>query len=58
MRQHFDLFNARYSERAEREAKQVQDWNATQEKEKAGREGNAGTIRSAELVNGVDVNGI
>lgn len=58
MRQHFDLFNDRFSERAERESKRVKEESMKGEVEKAGQEGNAKTIASAELVNGVDVDGI
>jgi arsenic resistance protein ArsH len=58
MRQHFDLFNDRYSERAELESKRIKDENTREEKEKAGREGNAATIGGADLVNGIDVSGI
>lgn len=56
MRQHFDLFSDRYSERMEREAKRRSE--ATAKEEKAGQEGNATTIASASLVNGIDVNGV
>lgn len=58
MRQHFDLFNDRYSERMEREAKRAREENASVEKKRAGQEGNARSMASADLVNGVDVNGI
>ncbi|KAK3115859.1 hypothetical protein LTR53_004359 [Teratosphaeriaceae sp. CCFEE 6253] len=58
MRQHFDLFNDRYSERAERKAKEVREQAAVDEHEKAAVEGNAKTIGGADVVNGVDVQGI
>ncbi|KAK6389849.1 hypothetical protein LTR65_006118 [Meristemomyces frigidus] len=59
MRQHFDLFNDRYSERTEREAKRVKEEEGNrQQKEKAGQEGNAKSMASAGLVNGVDVAGV
>lgn len=59
MRQHFDMFNDRYSERTEREAKRMKEEEGKrEEKEKAGQEGNAKTMGSADLVNGVDVGGI
>lgn len=55
MRQHFDLFNDRYSERTERAAKTGKESAA---KDKAGEEGNARSIGGADVVNGVDVGGI
>ena len=58
MRQHFDLFNDRYSERAERESKRIKEKATRDDREKAGQEGNAKTMAGADLVNGVDVNGI
>jgi arsenic resistance protein ArsH len=58
MRQHFDLFNDRYSERAERESKRVKEKTTRGERERAGQEGNAKTMAGADLVNGVDVSGI
>ena len=63
MRKHFDLFNDRFSERSERETKRVQaealeGKKEVVEKEKAGQEGNAKTMASAGLVNGIDVQGI
>lgn len=59
MRQHFDLFNDRYSERTEREAKRLKEEAASRrEEEKAGQEGNAKTMGSAGLVNGIDVGGL
>jgi arsenic resistance protein ArsH len=60
MRQHFDLFNDRHSERMERQAKLEKEQIAAQAKatERAGEEGNARTIASAGLVNGIDVGGI
>jgi len=58
MRQHFDLFGDRYSERTEREAKRVKDDEALAKKEEAGQEGNAKSMQSAGLVNGVDVGGL
>lgn len=56
MRQHFNLFNDRYSERREREEKRAREEDA--EKKKAAQEGNAWSIASGGLVNGIDVNGI
>jgi len=58
MRQHFDLFNDRYSERKERETKRAKEEDTTREREKAGQEGNAKSIVSAGIVNGVDIGGI
>jgi len=59
MRQHFNLFNDRYSERMEREAKRAKDEAvAGGEKEKAGQEGNAKSIATGSLVNGIDVSGV
>lgn len=60
MRQHFDLFNDRHSERMERQAKLEKEQVAAKAKaaEKAGEEGNAKTMGSAGLVNGIDVGGI
>ncbi|KAK5135500.1 hypothetical protein LTR08_005135 [Meristemomyces frigidus] len=61
MRQHFDLFNDRFSERSEREAKRVKAEEAEgkkMEKEEAGQEGNAKSMASAGVVNGIDVQGI
>ncbi|KAK5162942.1 uncharacterized protein LTR77_011103 [Saxophila tyrrhenica] len=55
MRQQFELFNDRYSERAERAAKSAEEERA---KQKAGEEGNARSMAAADLVNGVDVAGI
>merc|ERR1712070_191794 len=52
MRQQFELFNDRYSERAERAAKSAEEERA---KQKAGEEGNARSMAAADLVNGVDV---
>lgn len=56
MRQHFDLFNDRHSERMEKQAKLEKE--QAKAAEKAGEEGNAKTIASAGVVNGVDVGGI
>ncbi|KAK1050622.1 hypothetical protein LTS16_003120 [Friedmanniomyces endolithicus] len=58
MREHFDLFNDRFSERSEREAKRAREQSSTEAKEKAGQEGNAKSLGGKEVVNGVDVNGI
>lgn len=66
MRQHFDLFNDRYSERverserAEREAQLAQESDrARANEEKAGQEGIASTIASPyQVVNSVDVDKI
>ncbi|TKA73952.1 hypothetical protein B0A55_05659 [Friedmanniomyces simplex] len=58
MRQHFDLFIDRYSERSERGAKRAREEVAAETKEKAGQEGNAKSLGGKEEVNGVDVNGI
>ena len=58
MRQHIDLFNDRYSERAAQEPTPLTDSTMQGETEKAGQEGNAKTITRAGLVNGVDVSGI
>jgi arsenic resistance protein ArsH len=59
MRQHFDLFNDRHSERMEKQAKadklKAEEAAAA---EKAGKEGNAKTMDSATVVNGVDVGGL
>ncbi|KAK4898011.1 hypothetical protein LTR27_004396 [Elasticomyces elasticus] len=58
MRQHFDLFNDRFSERIEREAKRAREEAKTEEKEKAGEEGNSKSLGGANVVNGIDVNGV
>ena len=59
MRQHFDLFNDRFSERREREAKEVKaQQKMTASEKQAGYEGNAKTLINGDVVNGVDVNGI
>lgn len=58
MRQHFDLFSDRYSERVERESKRVKDDSAMRERDIAGQEGNVKTVANAGFVNGVDVGGI
>lgn len=60
MRQHFDLFNDRYSERMERQVKAEKEQAkvaAAAEKE-AAVEGNAKTMDSGGVVNGIDVGGI
>ncbi|KJX98416.1 arsenic resistance protein ArsH [Zymoseptoria brevis] len=59
MRQHFDLFNDRHSERMEKQAK-AEKLKAEEAKavDKAGVEGNAKSIDSATVVNGVDVGGL
>lgn len=60
MRPHFDLFNDRHSERMERQAKLEKEtlFAGNTSAEKAGEEGNAKTIGSAGVVNGIDVGGI
>lgn len=60
MRQHFDLFNDRHSERVECQAKLEKEEFLARAKaaEKAGEEGNAKTIASAGVVNGIDVGGV
>lgn len=58
MREHFDLFGDRHSERKEKEAKRLREVEVTKKEEKAGQEGNATSMITAKLVNGIDVNGI
>lgn len=65
MRPHFALFGDRYSERKEREEKRLKREKEDEEKamsaakEKAGEEGNAKSMASADgVVNGIDVNGL
>ncbi|KAG9565347.1 arsenate resistance ArsH, partial [Aureobasidium melanogenum] len=58
MRRHFDLFGDRHSERKEKEAKRQRDIEVTKEEAKAGQEGNAKSMLTADTVNGIDVNGI
>lgn len=58
MRRHFDLFGDRHSERKEKEAKRLRDIETTKKEEKAGQEGNAKSMVTADTVNGIDVNGI
>lgn len=62
MRSHFDLFNDRSSERVERLEKsrkaECQANGANGVKDEAGEEGNAKTMASANVVNGIDVAGI
>jgi arsenic resistance protein ArsH len=59
MRQHFDLFNDRHSERMEKQAKlEKQKAEEAKAVDKAGEEGNAKSIGSATVVNGVDVGGL
>jgi arsenic resistance protein ArsH len=55
MREHFDLFGDRHSERKEREAKRLREVEVTKSEEKAGEEGNAASMISANTVNGIDV---
>ncbi|KAI5206424.1 arsenate resistance ArsH [Aureobasidium subglaciale] len=57
MRQHFDLFGDRHSERKEREAKRLREVEVTKKEEKAGIEGNATSMVTANVVNGIDVSG-
>lgn len=56
MRQHFDLFNDRHSERAERESKQVKDDNMKIERG-VKAEQTAG-LGGTDLVHGIAINGI
>lgn len=58
MRQHFDLFGDRHSERKERETKRLREIEVTKKEEKAGQEGSATSMITANIVNGIDVNGI
>ena len=58
MRQHFDLFNDRYSERKERGEKRLKEANTMEQAEKAGQEGNAKSIATPGIVNGIDTAGI
>lgn len=62
MRSHFDLFNDRSSERVARLEKsrkaECQASRTNGVKDKAGEEGNAKTMASANVVNGIDVAGI
>ncbi|KAH0324197.1 arsenate resistance ArsH, partial [Aureobasidium melanogenum] len=58
MREHFDLFGDRHSERKEKEAKRLREVEVTKQEEKAGQEGNATSMVTAKLVNGIDVNGV
>ncbi|KAG9765706.1 arsenate resistance ArsH, partial [Aureobasidium melanogenum] len=58
MREHFDLFGDRHSERKSKEAKRLREIEVTKEEEKAGQEGNATSMATANVVNGIDVNGI
>ncbi|KAH0349673.1 arsenate resistance ArsH, partial [Aureobasidium melanogenum] len=58
MRRHFDLFGDRHSERKEKEAKRQREIEVTKKEEKAGQEGNSKSMVSANIVNGIDVNGI
>ncbi|KAK5113702.1 hypothetical protein LTR62_003329 [Meristemomyces frigidus] len=58
MRQHFDLFNDRYSERVQVAKRAQQGEKERRAKEEAGQEGNASSMASASLVNGVDVGGL
>ena len=57
MRQHFDLFGDRHSERKERETKRLREIEVTKKEEKAGIEGNATSMITANTVNGIDVKG-
>lgn len=56
MREHFDLFGDRHSERKEKEAKRLREVEITEKEAKAGQEGNATSMVTARLVNGIDVN--
>lgn len=58
MREHSDLFGDRHSERKEKEAKRLREVEVTKQEEKAGQEGNATSMITAKLVNGIDVNGV
>ena len=59
MRSHFDLFNNRSSERVERlEKSRKAECQANEVKDKAGEEGNAKAMASANIVNGIDVAGV
>jgi arsenic resistance protein ArsH len=58
MRHHFDLFNDRFSERAERQANYDRSATNKAEQAQAGGEGNVKTVGSADVVNGIDVAGI
>ena len=59
MRQHFDLFNDRFSERREREEKERKSSReAMTSKEPTGQAGDARTAGNADSVNGVAVNEI
>ncbi|KAI5272033.1 arsenate resistance ArsH [Aureobasidium subglaciale] len=54
IRQHFDLFGDRHSERKERETKRLREIEVTKKEEKAGQEGNATSMITANTVNGID----
>ena len=56
MRQHFDLFNDRHSERTERESKQVKDDNM--KIESGVKAGQTAGLGGTDLVHGIDINGI
>lgn len=58
MREHFDLFGDRHSERKEKETKRLREIEVTKSEEEAGKEGNATSMITAKLVNGIDVQGI
>ena len=58
MRQHFDLFSDRYSERIEREAKLAQDRIKKDEAERVAREEDAKNMNNSNNVNGVNVNAL
>jgi arsenic resistance protein ArsH len=58
MRYYFDLFNDRFSERAERQANYNRSATNKAEQAQAGGEGNVKTVGSADVVNGIDVAGI
>ena len=58
MRQHWDLFNDRYSERTQRESGCLKAETTKTDKDHAGVEGNAKAMGSANVVNGIDVAGI
>ncbi|EMC97433.1 hypothetical protein BAUCODRAFT_33149 [Baudoinia panamericana UAMH 10762] len=58
MKQHFDLFTDRFSERLARESKRGADEDGKKDRDNAGREGNARNMMSGDVVNGVNVDGL
>lgn len=58
MRQHFDLFGDRHSERKEKAAKRTREIEVTKIEEEAGREGNAKSMVTSNTVNGIDVDSV